>query len=88
MPTDWNKIAKEAANETDAQFSSKISGLTRLNDDELQSIIMDTGISKQDLTAVLKEVKDATKSNLAKANAIKNISLGVDALVGIASKFL
>ena len=88
MPIDWDKIIDDAARETDAQFESKISSLTRLNDAEIESIIMETGISKQDLSSVLKEVKDTTKSNLAKANAIKNISKGVDVVIGIASKFI
>ena len=88
MPTDWDAIANEAGQATDAHFQNTISSLTRLNDSEISHLIHDTGISKQDLTAVLKEVKDATKSNNAKANAISNINKGVDLLVSIAEKLL
>ena len=88
MPIDWDEIANQSAQATDEHFSSKISSLTSLNDEEIKSLIHNTGISKKDLTAVLKEVKDATKSNTDKANAIKNISKGVDVVVELASKFL
>jgi hypothetical protein len=88
MPTDWNNIANQAGQATDEHFKNQISSLTRLNDQEIESLIIETGISKQDLATVLKEVKDATKSNIAKANAIKNISKGVDVLVNLAAKFV
>lgn len=88
MPINWNEIANQAGQSTDDHFKSQISSLTRLNDQEIETLINDTGISKQDLTEVLKEIKDATKSNTNKANAIKNISKGIDVLVGLASKLI
>ena len=88
MPIDWNKIATDAANATDEEFSSQISGLTRLNDDEIQSLILDTGISRQDLVVVLKEIKNATKNNKSKANSINNINKGAQVLVAIAAKLI
>ena len=88
MPTNWDDITNQAANAADAHFASQISSLTRLNDKEIESLIFDTGISKQDLALVLKEVKDATKSNVAKATAMKNIGKGLDVLVSIAAKFI
>lgn len=88
MPIDWNKIAKDAAKATDEEFAGQISGLTSLNDAEIQKLIFDTGISKEDLTAVLKEVKNASKGNKAKATAISNINNGVQVLVEIAKKFI
>ena len=88
MPTDWDKIAREVGRETDDHFKNKISSLTRLNEDEIEFLITETGISKEDLATVLKEVKDAAKSNEAKASAISNINKGVDLLVGIASKLI
>jgi hypothetical protein len=88
MPTNWDDIASSAATATDAHYNSQISSLTSLNDAEIEKLIMDTGISKLDLTNVLKEVKDATKSNNDKVSSIKNITNGVDALVGLAAKFI
>jgi hypothetical protein len=88
MPINWNEIANQAGQSTDDHFKGQISSLTRLNDQEIETLINDTGISKQDLTTVLREIKDATKSNTNKANAIKNISKGLDVLVGLASKLI
>lgn len=88
MPTNWDEIARKAGQQTDDDFKSQISSLTRLNDTEILSIINDSGISKEDLVNVLKEVNDATKSNVDKANAIKNISKGVNSVIDIASKFI
>ena len=88
MSINWDEIASEAGQATDEHFKNKISSLTRLNDDEIETLITETGISKKDLTAVLKEVKDATKSNNAKASAISNIHKGLDLLVGIAGKLI
>lgn len=88
MPNKFEKLANEAAVMTDAQFKDKFTSLTSLNDAETKRLIEDTGISKQDLAKVLEEVKAATGSNEAKANAIKNINNGVSVLVGIAKKLL
>lgn len=88
MAINWDEIAREVGQETDEYFKNKISSLTRLNDDEIEFLITETGISKEDLATVLKEVKDATKSNEAKASAISNINKGVNLLVGIALKLI
>jgi hypothetical protein len=88
MPVDWNAIAEEAGRVTDIKYSNMISSMTRLNDDEIITLIVTTGISQEDMTLVLKEVKDATKKNNAKAESIMKISKGVDVLVGLADKLL
>ncbi|GAA4727981.1 hypothetical protein [Flavisolibacter ginsenosidimutans] len=88
MPNKFDKLVNEAARRTDAEFSNQFTSLTRLTDDDTEKLINDTGISKEDLAKVLKEVKDATASNEQKAAAIQNINNGVSALVAIAKKFL
>lgn len=88
MGINWDEIAKKAGETTDEQFKNQISSLTRLNDSEIESLINDTGISKKDLANVIKEIKDATKSNTAKAQAIQKISKGVDALISIVGRLI
>ena len=88
MPNKFDKLAEEAARETDEKFADKFSSLTRLNDEELEKIIEETGISKKNLDKVLKEVKNATASNEAKAKAIQNVDKGVAVLVSIAKRFV
>lgn len=86
--TDWKKIAKDAAKKTDAQFANKMTKFMTLDDAQITQAINEEGISKENLTEVLKVVRDATMSNEAKANAIKSISNGVDIVMGVASKFI
>ena len=88
MSIDFKKIAEEAGKATDEHFKNQISSLSSLNDNEIENLITETGISKTDLASVLKEVTDATKSNNAKAAAISNINNGVNLLVGIAKKII
>ncbi|HYO21501.1 MAG TPA: hypothetical protein VER36_03780 [Flavisolibacter sp.] len=88
MPNKFEKLAKEAAEMADQEFKNEFSSLTRLNDAETEKIISETGISKQNLAKVLQEVKNATASNEAKANAIKNIDKGVSVLVAIVRKLI
>jgi hypothetical protein len=88
MPNKFDKFADQAAQMADEHFKNQFSSLTRLSNDEVEKIINDTGISKEDLAKLLQEVKTATSINEAKANAIKNINNGVSALVAIAKKLL
>ncbi len=86
--TDWTQKAKEASAKTQTHFKESITKMTSLGDAEIEAIINDSGISSKDLTSVLDEVKNATKSNNQKAEAIKNINQGVDLLVGIISRLI
>lgn len=85
---DWDAIAQKTQESTDDHFKNQISNLTKLTDSQVAHIIADTGISKEDLVEVFKNVDDSIKSNEAKANAILGINKGVDALVAVASKIL
>ena len=88
MPNKFDKLAKQAAEMADEEFKIEFSRLTRLNDDEIEKIIDETGISKRDLADVLSKIKDSTASNESKAKAIQNINNGVSALVGIVRKLI
>lgn len=88
MPIDWDKIASEAGTLTDEQFKSEISNLTSLNNSDIENLILQTGVDKRELVKILKELKDSTKSNNAKADAIKNTGKGLNVLIAIAGKFL
>jgi uncharacterized protein Smg (DUF494 family) len=88
MTNIWDEIARQAAGAADDHYAGKISGLTRLNNDEIEQLIFETGISRQNLAEVLKEIKNSAKSNESKAHAISSISKGLDVLVAIAGKLL
>ena len=88
MANKFDKLAKESAQMADEEFREEFAKLTRLNDAEIETIIDETGISKQDLAELLRKVKDSTASNEAKAKSIQKINNGVSALIGIARKFI
>lgn len=88
MSTDWNRIADEATEATDAHFATQIASLTRLNTTEINTLISESGISKRDLATVFKVLKESTTTNEAKANAIRNTSKGLQVLVALAAKVL
>jgi hypothetical protein len=88
MPNKFKKLAEEAAQLADEHFANRFSSLTRLNEEDIENIINETGINKEDLAAVLQEVKKSTSGNEAKATAIKNIDKGVSALVSIVKRFI
>ena len=87
-PIDWDEIIRNAQQATDQEFQSKISGLTRLTDPEIERIIVDSGISKKDLLEVIRIIKTATGTNNAKAKAISNINRGINVLVALVGKLI
>lgn len=88
MPNKFSELAEKVAQMTDAEFTNEFTSLTRLTNDDVKDLIMKTGISQKDLSAVLKVVNDATIENEQKAKSIQTINKGVDVLVGIAKRFI
>ena len=88
MGNKYDAFADRAAEMTDAEFRNKFAALTRLNMSDLEKIIKETGISQQDMAALLKEVKAATNSNEKKATAISNINGGITTLNAMVKTFL
>ncbi len=84
----WDDIIAKAKQETDNKFKTKMSSLTSLSNNDIEKLLSETGIDKDNFASVLKEVNDATTSNKSKAAAIAKISKGVELLVGIAKKFI
>lgn len=84
----WDDLANEAANQTDAQFNTTIASLTRMSIAEIDQFIAESKITNANAIAVLKEINDATASNTAKADAIANIDSGVSFLVSLANRIV
>ena len=87
MTSSWEQIKKSAKKQTDDTFASKVSGLTRLTDDEIKQITPNT-LDKERLATLLGIVADATKSNNEKAEQIRNISGLVEIAVPLLLKLL
>ncbi|MBL7759367.1 MAG: hypothetical protein JNK08_01590 [Sediminibacterium sp.] len=88
MPNDWDDIIQSAAKATNTHFAEQLSGLTRLTNADIEALILDAGISRENLADTLKVVKDAGKTNAEKAAAIRNIQQGVDVLVSLVGKLI
>lgn len=83
-----DEILAKAKTDTDNKFKNKVSALTSLTNTEIDALMNESGIKKENFAAVLKELDDAAKSNEDKAKAIAKISQGVQLLVGIATKII
>lgn len=88
MAGKWDKLLDEAEKLTNKQLQKRISSLTSLSDDKIAKIIKETGISKTDIVEVLRIVNDARIKNNDKAQAIKKINGGLEALLKVSSYFL
>ncbi|WP_299108768.1 hypothetical protein [uncultured Tenacibaculum sp.] len=85
---DWNKLAEQAGNQTDAEFNQQITQLTNLNLTEVDSFISESKITNDNALKVLKVIDNATLSNNEKANSISTIENGIGFLVKLASKVI
>jgi hypothetical protein len=88
MANKYDKLAGEAQAITDNQFKERFASLTSLNDNDIGKIISTTGITKENLAALLVEIKNATEFNNNTAQSIIKIQNGVQALVAITKKLL
>lgn len=68
----WKRILAEAKEKTDREFAEEASSLTRLTAEEIKKIVPQP-LDREKLAKLMSIVKDATKSNEEKANAIRNI---------------
>ena len=88
MANKYDKLAGDAQAITDTQFKERFASLTALNDNDIGKIISSTGITKENLAALLVEIKNATEFNNNTAQSIIKIQNGVQALLAITKKLL
>lgn len=88
MANKYDKLAEEAQAITDEQFRERFSSLTSLSESDIGKILKSTGISRENLAALLVEIKAATDYNDKMTQSIMNIKAGVHALVAITKKLL
>ena len=77
-----NAIIEAALNKTKDEFAAEVASRTKLTQDEVLKLAK-TKEERETLAQTLAEVSKATTSNTARANAIRNIAGGVEALVKI-----
>lgn len=84
---DRDAIIKAAAEETNSSFENEVAIRTSLTTAQVLALAKSED-EKKALALVLSEVTKATGSNKAKADAIRNIAGGVEALVKVVSKLI
>ncbi|MDO8997576.1 MAG: hypothetical protein Q7U77_13200 [Sediminibacterium sp.] len=88
MNNQWQKKAKQAQKETDAQLANQINQLTHIDAKELQALLDENSMNTSDFNALIKLIKDQTKSNNDKIKALSNIQNGLELLIGLAGKLI
>ena len=88
MNNQWQKKAKQAQKETDAQLANQINQLTHIDAKELQALLDENSMNRSDFNALIKLIKDQTKSNNDKIKALSNIQNGLELLIGLAGKLI
>lgn len=85
---DWNKLAENAASQTDVKFNTQLASLTSLKISEIDAFITESKITNQNAVKVLQEINNASNANNQKAIQITNIQNGVGFLISLVSKIV
>lgn len=88
MNNQWQKKAKQAQKETDAELSYQINQLSGFDAKDIQALIVENGMNTADFNQLIKLIKDQTKSNNDKIKALSNIQNGLELLVGLVGKLI
>ena len=88
MNNQWQKKAKQAQKETDAELANQINQLIHIDAKELQALLDENSMNTADFNALIKLIKDQTKSNNDKIKALSNIQNGLELLVGLVGKLI
>ncbi len=82
----WNELANKASSQTEKDLQKDFESLTKLNIKDIDALLKQSAISKQNAALVLEEIKDATTSNNEKVKTISKINNGVNFLVSLVGK--
>ncbi|HLD52181.1 MAG TPA: hypothetical protein VJA82_02650 [Sediminibacterium sp.] len=88
MNNQWQKKAKQAQKETDAELAHQINELSGFDAKDIQALIAENGMNTADFNQLIKLIKDQTKSNNDKIKALSNIQNGLELLVGLVGKLI
>jgi len=84
-PAIWERIRKSAKRKTDKNFATEASSLTRLTNEEILKIAPKP-VDREKFAELMTVVKDAAKSNKAKAQALRNIQGLAEIAVSLIAK--
>ncbi|WP_435263998.1 hypothetical protein [Tenacibaculum sp. nBUS_03] len=82
----WDDLANKASSITEVDLQKDLNDLTNFSTKDLDLIIKESAISTQNAYSIMEELKDATRSNNEKIQAISKINNGVNFLMKLVSK--
>lgn len=88
MNNQWQKKARQAQKETDAELANQITELSGFDAKDIQALLAENGMNTADFNQLIKLIKDQTKSNNDKIKALSNIQNGLELLVGLVGKLI
>ncbi len=71
---EWQKLRKKSKNMADAEYAAEASNIIHLTKNEISEIVSEAAVDKDKLSELIAVVNDSAKTNLQKAEAIRNIS--------------
>ncbi|MCA6438319.1 MAG: hypothetical protein ACRCSM_02125 [Sediminibacterium sp.] len=88
MTIDYKKLAKEAATATNKEYADQIALLTNFKSADIQKIIQQNDIDKEDFLKLIDIIKNNTLDNEKKATAIREINRGLETIISLVSKLI
>ena len=88
MNNQWQKKAKQAQKQTDAEMANQIVQLSSIKQKDIDQLLAENSMNTADFNQLIKLIKDQTKSNNDKIKALSNIQNGLEILVGLVGKLI
>lgn len=88
MNTQWQKKAKQAQKETDAEMANQIVQLSSIKQKDIDQLLAENKMDSAEFDQLIRLIKDQTKSNNDKIKALSNMQNGLELLVGLVGKLI
>ncbi|MFY8024805.1 MAG: hypothetical protein ACOVNO_05620 [Sediminibacterium sp.] len=88
MNNQWQKKAKQAQKETDAEMANQIVQLSSIKQKDIDQLLAENKMDSAEFDQLIRLIKDQTKSNNDKIKALSNMQNGLELLVGLVGKLI
>jgi hypothetical protein len=88
MNNQWQKKAKQAQKQTDAEMANQIVQLSSIKQKDIDQLLAENKMDAAEFDQLIRLIKDQTKSNNDKIKALSNMQNGLEILVGLVGKLI
>ncbi len=88
MNNQWQKKAKQAQKETDAEMANQMVQLSSIKQKDIDQLLAENKMDAAEFDHLIRLIKDQTKSNNDKIKALSNMQNGLELLVGLVGKLI